>query len=335
MRRVCWLLAPALWLTPSTCIAAGTNNPEPPPPLVVPGGRAVDLRNSTGGLSRYTTIPSSSAFRTYGGRGAPCTFTSPFGGTASNGATYLPGQVVESTRWIFVEGLPEAFGEPNVTDPAVSKGPLATAVRHFTVFCDSIVHFVGIVDVAARDPLFSPFNRLTSLYNALQLEQPVVFRNPVVDRWGGLITRYPSWLAVQPSAWRPQRSNPAYYRGWTLYLLTQPLALDFLVRFTPDPAQPSTPFDGVVACLARGGTPVSDAVALPAMPVLPVQTEPGVNGPCMWTPPGPGSVTVQARITYRVTFWASGFTEALPDYVWSSPAVTFSTGELSAVNTTE
>ena len=54
----------------------------------------------------------------------------------------------------------------------------------------------------------------------------------------------------------------------------------------------------------------------------------------MWTPPGPGSVTVQARITYRVTFWANGFTEALPDYVWTSAEATFPTGELSAVNTT-
>ena len=320
---------------PVPVLATGGGIPADQPPLVVAGGRAVDLRNDTGGLSRYTTIPSASVFRTYGGRGAPCTFTSPFGGTASNGATYLPGQVVQSTRWIFIEGLPEALGEPNVTDPTVSKGPLATAVRHFTVFCDSIVHFVGLVDVAARDPLFNPFNRLTSLYNGLQLEQPVVYRNPVIDRWGGLITRYPSWLAVQPSAWRPQRSNPAYYRGWTLYLLTQPLALEFLVRFTPDPAQPSPAFDGVVACVARGSTPTADAVALPAVPVLPEQAEPGVNGPCTWTPPGPGSVTIQARITYRVTFWASGFTEALPDYVWSSAAATFPVGELSAVNTTD
>ncbi len=53
----------------------------------------------------------------------------------------------------------------------------------------------------------------------------------------------------------------------------------------------------------------------------------------MWTPPGPGSVTIQARITYAVTFWANGYTEAQPDYVWTSPVATFDTGELAAVNT--
>jgi hypothetical protein len=331
MKRVVIVLA-ALVAFADTALAGGSTAPSQPP-VVVPGARAVDVRNTTGGLSRFTTIPAASAFRTYGGRSTPCTFTSQFGGVASNGDTYQAGQQVQSYRWIFIEGLPEAMGEPSVADTTISKGPISTAVRHFTVFCDTIYHFVGIVDVGARDPLFNPFSRLTSLYNGLQLEQPVVYRNPVVDRWGGLITRYPAWLAIQPSAWRPQRSNPAYWRGWTLYLLTTPTSLEFLVRFTPDPAQPSTPFDGVVPCVAGGSTPVADAVAFPAVPALPEQSTPGVNGPCTWTPPGPGSVTIQARITYRVTFWANGYTEALPDYVWSSPAVTVPTGELSAVNT--
>lgn len=334
MRRfVAIAIATLMW--PASVFAVGGQTSDVPPPLVVAGARVVDLRNDTGALSRYTTIPSTSAFRTYGGRNASCSFVSPSGGTASNGATYLPGQTVHSTKWIFVEGLPEAIGEPNVADPTVSKGSIATAVRWFTVFCDSIGHAVGIVAVSARDPMFDPYSRLTRLYNGLQLEQPLVFRNPVVDRWGGLITRYPAWLAVQPSAWRTQRSNTATYRGWLLSLLAEPTTLDFLVRFTPDPTAPSTPFDGVVACVAAGATPVGDGVALPAFPVLPEQAEPGVNGPCTWTPPGPGSVTVQARITYRVTFWASGYTDPLPDYVWSSPVATFRTGELSAVNTNE
>ena len=68
---------------------------------------------------------------------------------------------------------------------------------------------------------------------------------------------------------------------------------------------------------------------------MPDLTQPGVNWFCMWTPPGPGSVTIEARITYRVTFWASGYTEQLADYVWSSPPVTYPTGELSSVNTNE
>jgi hypothetical protein len=274
-------------------------------------------------------------FRTYGGRGVACTFSSPFGGTTSNGEPYLPNQIVQSYKWIFIEGLPEAMGEPNPADPTVSRGSLAAAVRHFTVFCDSIYHFVAIIDVSARDPMLNPRSQLTNLYNGLQLEQPVVYRNPVVDKWGGLITRYPAWLAIVPSAWRPQRSNPAYWRGWTMYLLTQPAAMEFLVRFVPDAQQPSAPFDGVVACVAMDVATAADAVAFPAVPLLPEQTAPGVNGPCMWTPPGPGSVTVQARVTYHVTFWASGYTETLADYVWTSRPETFRTGELSAVNTND
>jgi hypothetical protein len=174
---------------------------------------------------------------------------------------------------------------------------------------------------------------MANLYNHLQLVQPIVYRNPVVDKWGGLITRYPAWLAVQPAAWQPRRSNPAYWRGWTMYLLTRPSSLEFLVDFTPDPARPTTPFHGVVSCIPAGSTPTAGPESMPAMPALPDQSTPGVNGACMWTPPGPGTVTIQARITYHVTFWANGYTEAQPDYVWSSAPTTFRTGVLAAVNT--
>jgi len=107
------------------------------------------------------------------------------------------------------------------------------------------------------------------------------------------------------------------------------------VDFVPDPNRPSAAFHGVVACVTAGETPAADAMAFPALPNLPDQTTPGMNAPCMWTPPGPGSVTIQARITYRVTFWASGFTEPQPDYLWTSAPVTFATGDLSAVNTND
>jgi hypothetical protein len=46
-------------------------------------------------------------------------------------------------------------------------------------------------------------------------------------------------------------------------------------------------------------------------------------------------VSVQARITYRVTFWANGYTEALRDYVWTSVVATYRVGELAAVNTND
>lgn len=314
-------------------VSAGGGTNESQSPVSVAGARVVDLRDTNGGLQRYTTIPSTSVFHRHGGSGSSCSFTSPLGGITSDGQRYAAGQTVQSTRWLFIEGLPESLGEPTPKDPSVVKGPLASAVRYFTVFCDTTNHFVTILAVTARDSMFDPHRRLDQLYHGLQLVRPVVYRNPVVDQWGGLITRYQAWLAVAPAAWRSQRSNVVNWRGWTMYLLAQPVAMDFTVDFRPDPAQPSAAFKGVVGCVPRGTTPVASAVAVPAMPTLPPQSAPGVNGSCRWTPPGPGSVVVQARITYRVTFWASGYTETLPDYVWTSLPATFRTGELSAVNT--
>lgn len=323
----------ALVMFPTASFAAGADTPPAKPPVSVAGVRVVDLRDTNGGLQRYTSIPTTSVFHRHGGSGSSCTFTSPLGGTTSDGQRYAGGQLVQSRRWLFIEGLPEALGEPTPKDPSVVKGPLSSAVRYFTVFCDTTNHFVTILTVPARDSMFDPHRRLDQLYNGLQLVRPTVYRNPVVDKWGGLITRYQAWLAVAPAAWRAQRSNVATWRGWTMYLLAQPVAMDFVVDFRPDPTQPSPAFKGVVGCVPRGTSPVASAVALPAMPTLPTQSAPGVNGSCRWTPPGPGSVVVQARITYRVTFWASGYTEALPDYVWTSLPATFRTGELAAVNT--
>ena len=303
------------------------------PPVQVPGARVVDLRDTSGNIARYTSIPSGSLFRRHGGTTSPCTYVATAAGTTSDGQPVERGQTVESMRWMFVEGLPESLGEPTPDDPNLQRGPLAQAVRWFTVFCDSTLHAVGIVGVPARDAMFDPHRRLDDLYQALHLVRPVVYRNPVVDRWGGLITRYTAWLAVTPSAWTAQRSNAVRWRGWTMYLLAQPVALDFQVDFTPAKDRPSTSFHGRVACIARGATATRDSRSVPAMPALPAQAAPGVNGNCRWTPPGPGTVRIQARITYRMTFWANAYTESLADYVWTSSPATFRVGELAAVNT--
>ena len=214
-----------------------------------------------------------------------------------------------------------------------SSGPLSQVGRAFNVYCDTTDHYIDTIVVFATDSMLDPLVRVTTLYNGLQLVQPVVYRNPVVDRWGGLITRYPAWLAIQPAAWAEQASSADVYRGWTVYLYLRPIALSFQVVFTPKSEQPSPAFNGIVACVTNPGLATADTIAFPAVPALPDQSEPGVNGNCMWTPPGPGTVTIQARITYDVTFWANGYTEALADYTWVSPAATFATGELSAVNT--
>ena len=324
-------------VAPIEAAASGSGKDDPQTPIFIPGARAVETRDENGGLSRTTSIPGGSAFATYGGPSTPCQFTADSDGVASDGTAYVTGQVVSSSLWLFRE-VPSSFSpEPSLTDNVMhadNVGPLAAAVRYFAIYCDTRFDLLrASVGVSVNDPLLDPRPRAADLYNGLQLERPVVYRNPVVDRWGALITRYPAWLAVRPSAWRPQKSNSEKYLGWTLLLLTNPKALEFQVDFVPDPTQPSSPFSGVVPCVADGEGVVADAVAFPAMPVLPLQTAPGVNGRCMWTPPGPGTVTVQARITYAVTFWANGYTEPLTDYLWTSQPATFATGELAAVNT--
>ena len=324
--------AALLWLVPSTAYSGG-NQGSTSTPIYIPGARAVDLRSTSGYLSRYTTIPSSSLFATTGGRGQVCSFVAVTAGVASDGQRYSAGQTVYSSRWLFEETTIVTGGETTPVNPNVSKGALRDAVRSFLVFCDSRDHLLRYLLVSPADSMLNPHFRLTALYNGLQLTQPTVFRNPVVDRWGGLITRYPAWLAIDPGAWRPHRSNSVSWRGWLMYLFVTPLALDFHVVFTPDPTEPSPAFDGIVPCVARGATPSADAHALPAFPTLPDTAVPGVNGPCTWTPPGPGSVRIEARITYSVTFWANGYTEQQPDYVWSSAPALFPTGELSSVNT--
>lgn len=320
---------------------AGSDDATPPPPKVLDNARTVSVRTTTGGLQRFTTIPRSSQFAQHGGGPKRrCTFTASRDGfVLSNGTKVRRGTKVTS-NYIFVEGagipfvLPPA-ALPEDTTPAPSRGPLGAARRTFSVYCDRTwydVNFAGVISVPVIDPMFDPRTQLDELYQGLQLEQPQVLADRVVDELGGLLTRHPAWFAIAPSAWRTQQTDPLHYRGLVLLLIAQPRRLDFDIDFRPDPLRPTPAFRGTVSCLVSAEA-TSGAGALPARPILPVTAEPGIGGPCTWTPPGPGRVTVTARITYDVTFWASGYTQAEPAYVWSSIPVSFAVGELSAVNT--
>jgi hypothetical protein len=320
-------------LSTPTGVLANEGRDDGAPPITATGADVVDIRNTSGGLTRYTSIPGDSIFSKRGRRG-PCSFTAFSPGVTYDGQNYAEGQEVNSTRWLFIEAKFQNSINPNRPDASTaSYGALSQVGRVFEVYCDTVAHHIDTIIVYSTDLMLDPRVRVTNLYNELQLIQPTVYRNPVVDRWGGLITRYPAWLAIQPAAWAEQVSNADYYRGWTLYLYLRPTALSFQVVFTPKPEQPSPAFNGIVQCVADPGQSIADTVAFPAVPTLPDQSEPGVNGDCLWTPPGPGTVTIQARMTYDVTFWANGYTESLADYTWTSPAATFATGELSAVNT--
>ncbi len=312
-----------------------------PPPKVLDGARSVSVRTTAGGLQRFTTIPRSSVFWRHGGGATrTCSFTATRDGfVLSAGSTEPRGPRVAGHNQV-IEGVgvpvphpPDAL--PEDTRPAPSRGPLQGARRTFSVFCDRTwydINFQGFISVPYTDRLLDPRTQLDRLYQGLQLERPRVVADPVVAELGGLLTRHPAWFAIAPSAWRTQQTEPLHYRGAVLLLVAQPRRLDFEVDFRPDPARPSAAFRGVLGCLVGPGA-ASAAGALPGRPALPVAAEPGVGGPCTWTPPGPGEVTVTARITYGVTFWASGYTQAEPPYVWSSTPVTFRVGEMNAVNT--
>ncbi len=322
-----------LWAPQASAGGAGKDG-DAPPPVVTSGGRRVDVRNERGGLSSYWSIPSGSTFKRPGADGTKyCSFVARLAGETSDGQPYERGDVIRSVRWIFAEGAPPSNEDVDPVAP-VSAGPLSAVTRTFTIFCDEYdaLHSIGIVRVPAHDPMFDPLDHLDELYAGLQLVRPTVFTNPVVDTWGGLVTRYPAWLAIAPDAWRLQWSSTAWYMGWELRLSAEPSRLEFFVDFVPNQDKPSPEFHGVVGCIEPGTSPATSDAALPAMPTLPDQAEPNHTEACVWTPPGPGSVTIQARISYTVTLWAGSYTEPVDDYVWTSEPVTFATGDLTAVN---
>jgi hypothetical protein len=297
------------------------------------GASSVTYYDHNGGLHATTKIPGGSVMKR-GGGGDRCEFVANVAGVTYDKTPYNPGDTVHSTRWVFSEEVAIPSGEAPGPGAIVidTTGPLPR--RLVGIACDTN-HYLGTTWVEMNDPFWNPRPTAQQLRNDIQLVAPTVYTNPVVDRWGGLITRYPAWLAIHPAAWQTQQTPAATYRGWTMHLYTTPATLEFLVNFTPDPDKPSPKFAGTVACITDADTPVADGEALPAMPALPEQTTPGVNGPCMWTPPGPGTVTIQARIRYDVTLWVNGYQEPQPTYTYTGPVTAFDTGELTAVNTND
>ena len=274
----------------------GGESSAPPRPVFLSGARSVSTRDNSGGIQRSTSIPSASAFSVYaGGKAATCSFVADRDDfELSNGTRVASGTVITS-NYLFVEGITVPVSLPLLTSATsvASQGPLENATRTFTVYCDRTrydVNTKGVIEVPLLDPFLNPRPRLDNLRDTLQLDRPVVFTNPIVDTYGGLVTRYPTWLAIHPDAWRTQRSPAQIYRGTTLLLIAEPHELNFTIVFTPKAGTTTRPYRGDINCIPDL-PPSTDDRALPAFPALPDQTEPGPNGPCMWTPPGPGTVT--------------------------------------------
>ena len=310
------------------------------PPVALATRRSVTTRDADGGVQRLTLIPSNSRFARHGGGGTTgCSLTADRNGfLLSDGRRVRAGTTVTSA-YHFVEGAAVAFELPPGELPLdvlglATRGPLASATRTFSVFCDRTfygVNFRGLISVPLTDPLLDPRRRIDVLRNDLRLTRPTVATPVVVERYGGLVTRSPVWLAIRPDAWVTQRSPTVRYRGSSLVLVAAPRRLDVEVWFEPDPRRPSPPARIRVACIP-GVAPTRSPASVPAAPPLPDHGRPGVGGPCRWTPPGPGRVTLTAHVTYTIVFWVDGYTESLDDYVWASSPVTFRVGDLRAVN---
>jgi hypothetical protein len=227
--------------------------------------------------------------------------------------------------------------------------PLDEVNRRFRVGCQPpgsgtvlfSAPYGGFVDVGPWDPVFGLQARVAVMRDQLQLAEPVVADFAEAAEWGGLVVRYPAWLAVDAEAWRVQTSPSVSYRGWSLQLVAAPRQLDFSVSFEPNmkaSREGARPWQGVVGCIGtateRELVAGDDQVPVrPDDPDLEWSEQLGVIDACAWVPPASGQVTIQATIAYDVILLANGSTDVMPTSYYTGPAVTYRTGELIAVNT--
>ncbi len=292
-----------------------------------------------------TSIPSGSFFAgDSGGGSTPCQPPS----TAPDG-TVDPGL----PDWLYVAGLiaefpsevtPTANWDLDRLQAALAGLPdLASGTATFTVFCDGPdqpSEFRRIVTVPVTDPVLDPRSRIDELWNRTTLQKPVLWREHVVEEWGGLVTRSPAWLALEPASWQPVLSNVETWRMWTLRLVLVPRTLSFTVNYTPAPdgRGVTNPYRLSVPCIATPTTAPSGAEQVPARPANFPAFSAAVGllpelGACAFVPGHRGTLTVTPVITYETTFVANDYREALPDFVWEGDPTTFRVGELHAVNT--
>jgi hypothetical protein len=337
----------------STPAVAGDADAKPVPVGPIPGAREVHTRDAHGRLDVFTSIPDGSKFGSEGGAGRPCGAWIPDSGPAA-----VPGEssYVDSMNWIFIEG--QAFAssasypifdskDRTLPGPVLGAGSPTSAARTFSVFCQNLEarNFRGAITVTGTDPSLDPRPRAAELRNGVRLERPVVVPDPTVASFGRLVTRHPSWLAILPSSWGMRASAVEYWRGWELQLILRPIGLEFTaVQRPPDGKSPGVdagvraPFTVSIPCVGGGPNPVWGTDRFPERPPsLPNFSAPGIGteiglGGCVWTPEFLGTVSLTARVTYEVTFWMSGYTERLADYVWDSVPVDFAVGGLSVVN---
>jgi hypothetical protein len=213
---------------------------------------------------------------------------------------------------------------------------LDSGERFFYVYCYytdpangvRYTHFVGPEFVPITDPFYGVRDLFLALRAGIHLDRSTVVPDPSVTAVGGLVTRHPSWFAIQASDWHVYAPPPTVSHGVSVGLIASPIALDFTIT---DPSGRVT----TIPCYGSTNRyPKSTDARYPPRPAnLPGWSEPGPGDrACVWTPGTVGTTTVVASITYRIDYYADGYGERGADYVWTSNPLTLTTGSLAVVN---
>lgn len=340
--------------TAATSRAAG----DPVEVEVAPSRRRIQLVDpTTGAFSEQVAFASASAIPRGSGGGAPtCSEDVPAGTRLPDGRV-LDDDTRVTSRLVYREVHPAAFwsgvrdshpDRPVVPEPDAEPAPVAFAEvwRSVVEFC--AFDFAGPVEpfyrrvilVPPTDPVFGIDTRfdliLDSMAGIVPASSTVV--DPIAAEWGGLVTRAPAWFAIASDTWRTVRSNPVLHRGWELHLEAIPIGLSFDLVYDDRDTTTIGDAAGRLRCVPDAA-PVDDGTSMPARPDLAALALPGVNGPCTWTPHGPGSVSSTPVVTYRIVRHARWRgVHAAEEWRARSPfdrrgiTTTITTGEIRSVN---
>lgn len=341
-----------------TAAPVDDTDPDPPAqPTTFPGRATVKYFNESGAIVSETSIPSGSTFyRGSGGTKVPCEYTY----YADDDGDHLtdPDAVPEtrlSYQWRFTETTQQGqslsdedwaalagMSGSSVEEVVSVYGEVDSAYRRFNVACvgqhgsgqPAITRLQTAVLVSIRDDFWQLEQAIATLRDGVVLDRPRVATIPDGSMFGGLPVNMPASLQIDALPWQVYPSGSEVHRGYVSRLLVRPSRLEFTLAFVPDLGIPETL---TVPCLDDFTDEPDDGNIPRRDPTVPDFAEPGqYMGPCVWTPPRPGNVTIRATVAYSVTLVVAGppgtFVEPEEPFMWSSDPVTLRVDELRAVN---
>ena len=206
--------------------------------------------------------------------------------------------------------------------------------RIFTVSCQipgTGIFYQSDLYVPLTDHFYQPGIDLaaTELRGRLPLAHSAMVADPSVKAVGGLVTRHPTWLAIDPNTWTTATASKSV-NGVTVTLAAFPIHLTFAITATNTDRGNNQNL--TVDCAPHPGL-LADTVRYPALdPHRPTWSEPGVQGPCLWTPAARGTTTITPVIDYRIDLLAGGSGRREPDLRDPGTPTTYETGSISVVN---